>query len=273
MPRWSRSRSSTPGESESASREPTLSAASERAPNHKLPAAVADLFEPLIGGGAQPDILAHLNPADLRDVLARGTPRLVPPKEDLFRQGDEHQGIYIIQSGLIRTYYTAPSGREITLAYWRAGSFVGGPDVFGGSIHMWSGMAMPKTRVFAFKGDVLRDLMLRYPGLAVGLVDGLVYKGRCFSSLIQILGTRSVAERLSQILLALCAHYGRPEEGGTTIDARFTHEDLAHMVGASRQWVTTTLDRLQKEHIVRIRKRQIVVLRPDLLRTGDQEPS
>ncbi len=49
------------------------------------------------------------------------------------------------------------------------------------------------------------------------------------------------------------------------------------MVGASRQWVTTTLDRFQKKDIVRIRKRQLVILRPDLLRAQEaheaHEPS
>src|ERR1700741_2894622 len=55
--------------------------------------------------------------------------------------GVKHDGIYLIESGRIRVFYTSPQGREITLAYWHVGNFVGGPEVFGTGIHQWSGVA------------------------------------------------------------------------------------------------------------------------------------
>lgn len=235
-------------------------------------AAVLHLFKPLIEGGRQPNIFAHLEEADLRQVLDRARRCRLAPKTELFRQGEPHQGIFLIESGVVRTYYTSPSGREITLAYWWPGNFVGGPDVFGNSINMWSGVAMRESEVLVFRGSAVRELVTRFPALAVGLVEALVFKGMCFSSLIQILGTRSVSERLAQILLVLCNLYGVRENEGITISARFTHEELAHMVGSSRQWVTTMLARLQRRNIIRVRKRQVTVLRPDLL-TGSMMAS
>lgn len=229
------------------------------------------------GGVRQPNPLAHLNDKDLETVLNRARRCRTGPKHLLFRQGDRHRGIFLIQSGVVRTYYTSPAGREITLAYWQPGNFVGGPDVFEDCIHMWSGITVRDTEVYHLRGRDLRELMAQIPDLALGMVEALVYKGRCFSSLVQLLGTRSVSGRLSQVLLALCDNYGIPQGNGVVIDVHLTHEDLAHMVGASRQWVTTTLDRLQKKGIVRIRKRQLVILRPDLLRAQEaheaHEPS
>ena len=229
------------------------------------------------GGVRQPNPLAHLNDKDLETVLNRARRCRTGPKHLLFRQGDRHRGIFLIQSGVVRTYYTSPAGREITLAYWQPGNFVGGPDVFEDCIHMWSGITVRDTEVYHLRGRDLRELMAQIPDLALGMVEALVYKGRCFSSLVQLLGTRSVSGRLSQVLLALCDNYGIPEGDGVVIDVHLTHEDLAHMVGASRQWVTTTLDRLQKKGIVRIRKRKLVILRPDLLRAQEaheaHEPS
>lgn len=229
------------------------------------------------GGVRQPNPLAHLNDKDLETVLNRARRCRTGPKHLLFRQGDRHRGIFLIQSGVVRTYYTSPAGREITLAYWQPGNFVGGPDVFEDCIHMWSGITVRDTEVYHLRGRDLRELMAQIPDLALGMVEALVYKGRCFSSLVQLLGTRSVSGRLSQVLLALCDNYGIPQGNGVVIDVHLTHEDLAHMVGASRQWVTTTLDRLQKKGIVRIRKRKLVILRPDLLRAQEaheaHEPS
>ncbi len=229
---------------------------------------VLHLLERGRGGLRQPNPLAHLSDEDLETVLNRARRCQIRPKHLLFRQGDRHRGIFLIQSGVVRTFYTSPTGREITLAYWPPGNFVGGPDVFEDCIHMWSGITVRDTEVFHLRGRDLRELMAQIPDLALGMVEALVYKGRCFSSLIQLLGTRSVSGRLSQVLLALCDNYGIPAGNGrgVVIAVTLTHEDLAHMVGASRQWVTTTLNRLQKKDIVHIRKRQLVILRPDLLR-------
>ena len=232
---------------------------------------VFHLLERGRGGIRQPNPLAHLSDEDLETVLNRARRCRIRPKHLLFRQGDRHRGIFLIQSGVVRTYYTSPAGREITLAYWQPGNFVGGPDVFEDCIHMWSGITVGDTEVYRLRGRDLRELMAQIPDLALGMVEALVYKGRCFSSLVQLLGTRSVSGRLSQVLLALCDNYGIPagDGHGVVIAVNLTHEDLAHMVGASRQWVTTTLDRFQKKGIVRIRKRQLVFLRPDLLRAQE----
>ena len=67
--------------------------------------------------------------------------------QTLFNQGALHEGIYLIESGRIRVFYTAPSGREITLAYWNPGNFVGGPEIFGAGVHLWSGLAATNSSV------------------------------------------------------------------------------------------------------------------------------
>ena len=89
-------------------------------------------------------------------------------------------------------------------------------------------------------------MVLKIPALALGIIEGLSFKGRCYSSLAQMLGTRSPMERLAHLLLHLMDLYGVEERGGTLIAASFTHADLSHMVGVTRQWVTTTLKRLSE---------------------------
>ena len=63
-----------------------------------------------------PSILDHLADDDRQRLTAIGQQRAFEPEEPLFRQGDSHKGIYLINSGRIRSYYVAPSGREVTLA-------------------------------------------------------------------------------------------------------------------------------------------------------------
>ena len=162
-------------------------------------------------------------------------------------------------------FYTAPSEREITLAYWHPGNFVGGPNVFGDSLHQWSGVAASDTSVVQLPGRALRKLVVEVPNLAIGLIEGLTFKGRCYSALAQMLGTRSITERLAHLLLHLVDLYGVKGDDGILIGAAFTHADIAHMVGATRQWVTISLKRMHEKDIVLSRKSRIIVRRPDHL--------
>ena len=102
--------------------------------------------------------------------------------------------------------------------------------------------------------------MTELPGLAAGLVEGLVFKGKCYSALLQMLGTRSVLQRLAQLLLTLCELDGQAAAGGILIDRSLTHEELANMVGATRQWVTASIDRFQKQSLLEVCDRKIVIL-------------
>jgi CRP-like cAMP-binding protein len=74
-----------------------------------------------------------------------------------------------------------------------------------------------------------------------------------------------VTERLAHLLLHLVETYGIKDGEGILIGAAFTHADLAHMVGATRQWVTISLKRLDEQGVLVCRKSRIVVRRPDVL--------
>lgn len=216
--------------------------------------------------GGEINILAGLSDEECAAIWAVSTIRTHGPGTMVFRQGEDHDGIFIILSGQVRSFYAGPSGREITLAYWSPGNFVGGPELFGGSPHVWSGQAVRQTQVLHVRGKDMRRLMTQIPRLAVALVEALVSKGKAYSALIHMLGTRSAAERLAQLLLLMAELNGRRGEDGITITRTLTQEDLAKMVGATRQWVTTSLDRFREQGVVLTFPNKIVIVDPDALR-------
>src|SRR5258707_8555076 len=177
-----------------------------------------------------PPLLQALSQSQRDTVLSHGRPRVLNRGQTLFSQGTTPEGIYLIESGRIRVFYNAPSGREITLAYWYPGNFVGGPDIFGPSVHLWSGVATNNSSVVQLPGKALRTLVMQIPALGIGLIEGLSFKGKCYSALVQMLGTRSVTNRLAHLLLHLVDAYGIKVPDGTLIGSAFTHADLAHMV-------------------------------------------
>jgi CRP/FNR family cyclic AMP-dependent transcriptional regulator len=211
--------------------------------------------------------LDRLSSEQMAQVQAAGRTVPVPQGEMVFNQGEHHDGIFIIRRGQVRVYYTAPSGREITLAYWTPGHFIGGPDIYGGGMHMWSGVAVEDCEITALSGASLQKLLTQMPAFALALIDGLIAKGKCYSSMAQILGTRSVIERLAQYLLNLAEIYGVSDGDTIVINRKVTHDQIAAMVGSTRQWVTMMLQRFQTKRIIAIEGSVIYIKRIDLLET------
>ncbi|GJE43348.1 Crp/Fnr family transcriptional regulator [Methylobacterium soli] len=209
--------------------------------------------------------LDALPPADVARLRAAGRSLSLRPGQSVFRQGEPHSGIFLIETGRVRVFYTGPSGRQITLAYWTPGHFIGGPSLTGGGVHQWSGEAIEPCGVTALSAATLRQLIRQLPEFALCLIEALEAKGRCYTAMAQMLGTRSVIERLAQLLLNLGDLYGRQEAGARVIERRITHDEIAALIGSTRQWVTMMLKRFQADGIVAVDKEAIRILRPKRL--------
>ncbi|EHK53061.1 Crp/Fnr family transcriptional regulator [Allomesorhizobium alhagi] len=224
------------------------------------------LSEELVGLDEGSSFLDRLSHEELALLRASGAATNLRRGEAIFHQGDSHNGIWLIESGVARTFYVGPSGREITLAFWSSGHFVGGPEVFGGGVHIWSADAHEDLRLRFLTGSRIRHLVETIPRFAVCMIDGLVAKGKCYSALVQMLGTRSVTKRLAHLLIVFADTHGRTEGNSLVIDKKITHDELANIVGSTRQWVTMTLDKFQKRGLITVSRQRIVVEQHDMLR-------
>jgi CRP-like cAMP-binding protein len=81
----------------------------------------------------------------------------------------------------------------------------------------------------------------------------------------QMLGTRSVIERLAQFLINLGDLHGVRDGRAIIINAKVTHDQIAAMVGSTRQWVTMMMKRFQKDGLVTVTPRHIRIESPHAL--------
>lgn len=213
----------------------------------------------LINPGKRADLTHRLTEMEARKVKNSGIRRSFDIGQQVFTQGDSHDGILIILGGEVRSFYVAPSGREITLAYWSAGHFVGGPEIFGGGKHIWSGEATRKCELLFLPSDALHDLILTIPQFALNVIEGLVFKATCFSSLLQFVGTQPASKTLAHLLLIIAEHQLAGDDGPRVIDRRYSQEELAKMIGATRQWVAASLSRMKRDDLVSIVDGSIVI--------------
>ncbi len=224
----------------------------------KQPSAIY-LSEYLLDLNEGAGFLTGLSDHDRKAVRKLGTRCIVEKGGGIFFQGDAHTGVWIVEAGRVRTFYAGPSGREITLAYWSPGHFVGGPEVFGRGRHVWSADAMEECKLLFLSGTSLQSLVRDVPDVAIAVIQGLIAKGKCYSALIQMLGTRTVSERLRQLLLILADTHGRHEGDVIIVERSITYDQIASIVGATRQWVTQSLDRLQADGIINLNRREIAI--------------
>lgn len=204
--------------------------------------------------------LGRLSQPDMEALEAKGVALSLVRGDGLFFQGDPHGGVWVITAGRVRTFYVGESGREMTLAYWTPGHFVGGPEVFGGGRHVWSADAATDCTLLFLPGAALRALVLERPPIALAIIDGLVSKGKCYSALVQMFGTKSISERLTLLLTALAdADGGACEVGERVIDREITQEQLAMMVGATRQWVSVSMKRMEEQGLLSVTRRRITL--------------
>lgn len=201
---------------------------------------------PISGG---PNILQMLSADELALLVARGKETAYATNEFLFHQGDPHDGIHFIRAGRVRSFYSSSGGREITLAYWPKGHFVGAPQILGGGEHMWSSIAVEPTVGLWLPGATLREIIHKTPNLAIAVIEGLTYKSMCYTALLQIMGTQSKTSRLGHLLLTL-ASPSSEDNNTAMVRQQFTQEELANMVGSTRQSISSSLDKFEKQGLI-----------------------
>lgn len=200
--------------------------------------------------------------SDERELfLSRCTRQHFKAGQELFTQGEPHTRSYLIRSGNVKMYYVAASGKEITLPHWSDGALIGEPNgLRERHPYAWSAQALDDVVAEQIKGSDLEELSMRLPRLARYLIETLVWKLYVVSELLQSMGTQTVPARVADLLLKLGEEHGVPSAHGLTIGKRFSHDELGHMVGATRVWVTQAMKRLKREGLIATRGRDIVIL-------------
>lgn len=210
-------------------------------------------------------LLERLAPEERVHVMNRGEIRRYENGGYLVVRGTASDGLHIILQGLVETVNEEVPGRELTLAYWSTGDFVGAPNVLSDRPHIWSSKAIGHAVTLRLCGETLRGLIASSPGFAIALIHCLSFKAECYAKLAQTLATHSIERRLAEVLLAFGTSYG-DEQSGATVVGKVRQRDLAKLVGATRQSVSLALRKMQAQELIEVKPTSIVLKQIDLLR-------
>ncbi len=215
-------------------------------------------------------LFGDLSEEELHALAHRTVKHHVNAGDLIFSEGDPCQGFYVVESGEVKIFKTAASGREQVLTIDRAGSSVAEIPVFDGGAYPASAVAtVDTTLLFVSKRD-FRTLVLEHPEVGLKVLKNVGGRLRRLVALIEELSFTTVRSRLVMLLARLVQNDGHHTERGTEFTLP-TNQEIASQIGTVRELVSRNLSRLQAEGLIRLDGKQVIV--PDvgaLTAAGDE---
>lgn len=217
---------------------------------------------------AKADVAAQLNiaPSNFLDQLdAREYAELISltrtlqfsKAELVFRAGSPGNHVYFLQSGKLRISQTSPHGREIILWFCLPGEICGLAEVARGGGRVVSAVACVASEVLAVSQDQFKQFLARHPQVALLSMQVLSSRLRILGEMVVNLVSDDVHTRIAKLILRLSARYGTRVGQEIFLNIPLTHQEIADMVGTTRQTVTTVLSDLKKKGVLSIDNHRI----------------
>jgi CRP-like cAMP-binding protein len=202
----------------------------------------------------------------LAQVGATVTERRYAKHQFIVREGDPGDTFFMIASGSVAVCRVAPDGRETILSILKEGDFFGEMSLFDSSLRSASIKTLTEVEVGAIRQSDFMGLIDRTPQIGKLLVVELSKRLRDANALIAATTSQDIRARLASLLLNLADQFGESVENGTRITLRLTNQEMANMIGTTRETVNRTLNRFWDERLVDMRTAHVVVTEPEKLR-------
>src|SRR5579884_2189423 len=193
---------------------------------------------------------ALLSDDELNGLAAHCFFRHLEKDELLFAEGDPCEGMYVVQSGAIKVFKMAETGREQVLVIERAGSTVGELPVFdGGNLPASAAALEHSTLLFLPKREFL-SLCRQNSEVAFAVIRSLAWRFRYMTSLVEELSLKEVSHRLARFLRDRALSVGVRTRRGIEFPLEETNQQIAAEIGTVRDLVSRNLRRFvhRKNH-------------------------
>ena len=212
------------------------------------------------------NVLDQLTAAQLGELDQSGVIRRFKKGDYIFCSGETSGSVYFLKSGKVKISHMVSSGKEVILWFCFAG------DVFGLAESMQSGVrevnaqATEQTEVLCISQSGFKAFLFAHPQVMFLLLQVMTSRLRCLSETLANVAGEQVSKRLARLLFWLCMRYGRDEGKGVIMNVQLTHQEIADMIGATRQTVTSLINSYKREGVLTINDHVIHIV--DKLKLG-----
>ncbi|AGL00793.1 Crp/Fnr family transcriptional regulator [Desulfoscipio gibsoniae] len=173
--------------------------------------------------------------------------------ENIFCTGDPADRVCLIESGWVKIFRINGDGRYVTVgSIRRPGELMGLAESLHGVERTCNAGAITDVKLVTVYREAFIELLESETTIALKVAKLLALRMRDAESGVHEMVTRHVSSRLALLLLKIAEGCGQQVEDGVRIEPRFTHEDLAAMIGATRQTVTSILSAMREQRCLEI---------------------
>jgi len=219
---------------------------------------------------SDPTFVDRLSPAARERFAAMGIRRTVAAGTHILLEGDLGSRIWAIHSGLVKVSVIHRDGMEVVPALRGAGDLVGELAVLDDKPHSASVVTLLPTEVQTVAATEFLSFLRSDPDAAMALTRSIAARLRESDELRVGQAAEDVAHRLARCLVDLAAAHSpsaddRAPGDSLVIELPLTQQDLAGIVGASRDAVAKTLQGWRDQGLVRTSRRRIELVDADTL--------
>lgn len=173
----------------------------------------------------------------------------------IFNEGDDDNGLYMIEEGTVKICRYSKEGREQTLSTFSIGDTFNDVAVLDGGHSPATAIAFSDVILWRIARADLQHLAMRHPALAWALIESIARRARYLVGLVQDLSLRSVKSRLAKLLLE---QTNNAED--EVVRRMWTQEEMASRLGTVREVVGRALRSLAVSGVIEFDRHQIVIL-------------
>jgi CRP/FNR family transcriptional regulator, cyclic AMP receptor protein len=214
----------------------------------------------------QAPLFAALDPEDAAALRASLRETVFAKGEALFNEGEPGDRMYIIIDGKVKLGQTSADGRETLLGVLGPGENFGELSLFDPGLRTSTATALTDVVVLGVGNDQLRPWLAGRPEIAAALLQALARRLRRTNEAMADLVFSDVPGRVAKALMDLGEKFGTVTPEGLMVTHDMTQEELAQLVGASRETVNKALADFAQRGWIRLETRQVLIL--DVERLG-----
>lgn len=215
---------------------------------------------------------ADLDADEIAEVDERAVSLSWAAGDAVYNEGEQAGHLYVAAHGRAKSYRDTEDGRTVVVDLVAPGDYFGGFDSLGSPEYTETVEAIDTLCALRIAADDFRDLLVRYPQVALRVVDHLSGQLGDARTSVMHQSTRTVAERVAATLLRIADKFGEARSGfgesgeaGTLLQLPLTRADLAGMTGSTPESVSRVMSRLRREGIIDSGRRWTAVLDRDKL--------
>ena len=205
------------------------------------------------------DILEPLSREEIEELSLRIPDTRAERGRILYTPQDRGEWIFMLKKGRVRIYRVSPDGREFTLAVVNAGTVFGEMTLTAQRLENAYAETMEPSVICAMKRQELERLVMEKPQVGLKMMSVLSERLSVADNRMEDMALKEVPARLAGFILQLVEDEGVVTGEGSKVPGRYTHRQLATMIGSKRETVTKAFGLLQQTGAVELKRRRIYV--------------